>query len=302
MRKTVAITLFFMSFLFSAWDDTAYALEERLYDVAVIGAGSGGCSAAIQAARMGMSVALIEESDWIGGQMTGAAVSTMDDKTKTRTGIYLEFITKIREYYSARNTSVNICYWGSDTIAFEPWVGQMILKEMLSEAGLVDIILKARPISEKVTENRVRSAVVKVDGKEVLLSAKVFIDATEYGDFIALSGARYRSGNAISPVIDKNAIIQDITYPVVIKQYKGGLPPELKVQGAPPGYTDHLFKFRMTIRNCISCIPYFNIVMLLQSLDNIIEGFVFRVRNFNLNNLTKLILESFLAPKLHLLF
>lgn len=255
MRKTVAITLFFMSFLFSAWDDTAYALEERLYNVAVIGAGSGGCSAAIQAARMGMSVALIEESDWIGGQMTGAAVSTMDDKTKTRTGIYLEFITKIREYYSARNTSVNICYWGSDTIAFEPWVGQMILKEMLSEAGLVDIILKARPISVKVTENRVRSAVVKVDGKEVLLSAKVFIDATEYGDFIALSGARYRSGNAISPVIDKNAIIQDITYPVVIKQYKGGLPPELKVQGAPPGYTDHLFKFRMTIRKNGSTWP-----------------------------------------------
>ena len=255
MRKTVAITLFFMSFLFSAWDDTAYALEERLYDVAVIGAGSGGCSAAIQAARMGMSVALIEESDWIGGQMTGAAVSTMDDKTKTRTGIYLEFITKIREYYSARNTSVNICYWGSDTIAFEPWVGQMILKEMLSETGLVDIILKARPISVKVTENRVRSAVVKVDGKEVLLSAKVFIDATEYGDFIALSGARYRSGNAISPVIDKNAIIQDITYPVVIKQYKGGLPPELKVQGAPPGYTDHLFKFRMTIRKNGSTWP-----------------------------------------------
>lgn len=255
MRKTVAIILFLISFLFSAGYGTAYALEERLYDVVVIGAGSGGCSAAIQAARMGMSVALIEESDWIGGQMTGAAVSTMDDKTKTRTGLYLEFITKIREYYSARNTSVNICYWGSDTIAFEPWVGQMILKEMLSETGLVDIILKARPISVKVTENRVRSAVVKVDGKEVLLSAKVFIDATEYGDFIALSGARYRSGNAISPVIDKNAIIQDITYPVVIKQYKGGLPPELKVQGAPPGYTDHLFKFRMTIRKNGSTWP-----------------------------------------------
>ena len=49
--------------------------------------------------------------------MTGAAVSTMDDKTKTRTGIYLEFITKVREYYSARNTNYNICYWGSDTIA-----------------------------------------------------------------------------------------------------------------------------------------------------------------------------------------
>ncbi len=248
MKRTIILAVIFSSFIFFAVPETAHALEQRLYDVAVIGAGSGGCSAAIQAARMGMSVALIEESDWIGGQMTGAAVSTMDDKTKTRTGIYLEFITKVREYYSARNTSINICYWGSDTIAFEPWVGQMILKEMLSEAGLVDIILKAKPISVKVTENRVRSTVVKVDGKEAQFSAKVFIDATECGDFIALSGARYRSGNAISPVIDKNAIIQDITYPVVIKQYKEGLPPELKVQGATPGYADYLFKFRMMIR------------------------------------------------------
>lgn len=253
-KKTYLIASFFF-ILISISSGSAYALEERLYDVAVIGAGSGGCSAAIQAARMGMSVALIEESDWIGGQMTGAAVSTMDDKTKTRTGIYLEFITKVREYYSARNTSVNICYWGSDTVAFEPWVGQMILKEMLRKAGLVDIILKARPTSVKVTENRVRSAVVKVDGKEVLFSAKVFIDATEYGDFIALSGARYRVGNSISPKIDNNAIIQDITYPAVIKQYKDGLPPELKVQGAPPGYTDHLFKFRMTIRKNGSTWP-----------------------------------------------
>lgn len=255
MKRTIILAAVFISFLFSAVPETAYALEQRLYDVAIVGAGSGGCSAAIQAARMGMSVALIEESDWIGGQMTGAAVSTMDDKTKTRTGIYLEFITRVREYYSARNTSVNICYWGSDTIAFEPWIGQRILKEMLSEAGLVDIILKASPVSVKVSENRVHSAVVKIEGKEVIFSAKVFIDATECGDFIALSGARYRVGNSISPKIDNKAIIQDITYPAVIKQYKEGLPPELKVQGPPPGYTDLLFKFRMTIRKGGSTWP-----------------------------------------------
>ena len=255
MKKTIICTAIFLSFLFLAKAEVAYALEERLYDVAIVGAGSGGCSAAIQAARMGMSVALIEESDWIGGQMTGAAVSSMDDKTKTRTGVYLEFITRIREYYSARNTSTNICYWGSDTIAFEPWVGQMILKEMISTAGLVDIILKAKPLSVKVVKNRVSSVVIRLAEKEVLFTAKVFIDATECGDFIALSGARYRSGNSISPEIDKNAIIQDITYPAVIKQYKEGLPPELKVQGPPPGYTNYLFKFRMTIRKNGSTWP-----------------------------------------------
>jgi len=247
LRRSVTITLSLVSLLFFTWHGTAFA-EERRYDVAVIGAGSGGCSAAIQAARMGMSVALVEESDWIGGQMTGAAVSTMDDKTKTRTGIYLEFITKVREYYSARNTNYNICYWGSDTIAFEPWVGQMILKDMLGQAGPIDIILKAKLLSAKVADNTIRSVNVQVDGKNINVSARVFIDATECGDLIALSGAMYRAGNSLSPNIDKNAIIQDITYPAVIKRYREGLPPELKVQGPPPRYTDYLFEFRMTIR------------------------------------------------------
>ncbi|MDD4159744.1 MAG: FAD-dependent oxidoreductase, partial [Synergistaceae bacterium] len=62
-------------------------------------------------------------------------------------------------------------------------------------------------------------------------------------------------GNSVSPNIGNNAIIQDITYPVVIKKYKNGLPHELKVQGPPPGYIDHLFKFRMTIRKNGSTWP-----------------------------------------------
>lgn len=255
MSKKLLFFSFVSYLMISIYSSSSFAEETRLYDVAIAGAGSGGCSAAIQAARMGMSVVLIEESDWIGGQMTGAAVSTMDDKAKTRTGLYLEFITKVGEYYSARNTNYNICYWGSDTIAFEPWVGQMILKEMLSEAGLVDIILKAKPLSVKVADNKIRSIAAEVEGKNITVSAKVFIDATECGDLIAMSGARYRSGNSMSPEIDKNAIIQDITYPAVIKQYKEGLPPELKVPGPPPGYSDHLLKFRMTIRKNGSTWP-----------------------------------------------
>ena len=48
------------------------------YDVVIAGAGTGGIGAAIQAARLGASVLLLEETDWIGGQMLAAAVSAMD--------------------------------------------------------------------------------------------------------------------------------------------------------------------------------------------------------------------------------
>ena len=43
-------------------------------DVAVIGASTGGCAAALAAARNGMRVILTEETDWIGGQLTPQAV------------------------------------------------------------------------------------------------------------------------------------------------------------------------------------------------------------------------------------
>ena len=49
------------------------------YDVIIAGAGTGGVGAAVQAARMGRSVLLLEETDWIGGQMNAAAVTSMDE-------------------------------------------------------------------------------------------------------------------------------------------------------------------------------------------------------------------------------
>ena len=53
-------------------------LRER-YDVVIAGAGMGGVGAAVQAARLGASVLLLEETDWIGGQAMAAGVTSMDE-------------------------------------------------------------------------------------------------------------------------------------------------------------------------------------------------------------------------------
>jgi NADPH-dependent 2,4-dienoyl-CoA reductase/sulfur reductase-like enzyme len=45
------------------------------YDVVVVGAGTGGTSAAIAAAKHGASVLLVEPTGWVGGQM--ASVPSM---------------------------------------------------------------------------------------------------------------------------------------------------------------------------------------------------------------------------------
>lgn len=245
--KLTALLAALTLFLYPACAAASAKEVIRNYDVIVVGAGSGGCAAAIQAARMGMRVALLERSDWVGGQMTGAAVSSMDDKTLTRTGIYSEFISRVRGYYSALGRNVNVCYWGNDTIAFEPKVGRHILREMLNETGLVDVIFRAAPVSAAKTGERVTSAVFEINGKRETFGAAVFIDATEYGDFIPLTGARYRSGNSITPTMKPDSIIQDITYPAVVKRYPEGLPDELRVVSPPPRYSDYVRYFRMII-------------------------------------------------------
>lgn len=235
-----------LALLFAALPARAGEPRVMEFDVAVVGAGCGGAAAAIQAARLGMEVAVVEESDWVGGQMTGGGVSTMDDVRRTRTGIYGEFLRRASAYYDARETPVNTCYWGSDTFAFEPWVAQMTLLDMMRKAGGVSLFMKTRVLEAKMKGGAVRAALLDKDGEKIELRAKVFIDATEAGDFIPLTGARYRAGHGDSSG-EIDGVIQDITYVAVIKRYPAGVPEELKFRHRPPHYEEYAPKFREII-------------------------------------------------------
>src|SRR5215207_10804091 len=50
------------------------AVSEIHADVLVLGGGMGGFAAALAAARMGKSVVIVEETDWLGGQLTSQGV------------------------------------------------------------------------------------------------------------------------------------------------------------------------------------------------------------------------------------
>ena len=240
----ISASLIFFFTLLSAQAEASGGLD---FDVAVIGAGTGGSMAAVQAARLGMNVALIEESDWVGGQMTGAAVSTIDDVRRTRTGQYYEFILKAKEYYDLRNTPVNVCLWGPDTFGFEPWVAQKTLLSMIKETGKIELFLNAKVLSAAHAGGKVTSAKISYEGQTLTITAKVFIDATETGDFIPMTGARFRSGNSLSPKLDRSGVIQFITYPAVIKKYPEGVPQELKMRTMPPNYLKYVPGFRQIV-------------------------------------------------------
>jgi glycine/D-amino acid oxidase-like deaminating enzyme len=73
-------------------------------DVAIIGAGLGGCAAALAAAELGRTVIMTEESRWVGGQLTNQAVPPDEHAWIEKYGAtarYRALRRGIREYYRA---------------------------------------------------------------------------------------------------------------------------------------------------------------------------------------------------------
>jgi len=218
------------------------------YDIVIAGAGTGGVGVAVQAARMGRSVLLLEETDWIGGQMNAAAVTSMDEGVTLvrERGLYRELCGLIASYYQPLGINYLTAYWNGH-VCVEPRVGRRLLHVLLGDArgqGVLDLALRTRVT--KVTRNGDTVTGVEIEsvteaGREShTITSKVLVDATEWGDVIPLTGARYRAGNHTSDALDPASHVQDNTWTAVVKQYPQGVPEELVMKQAPPGYTDKL--------------------------------------------------------------
>lgn len=214
-------------------------------DVVVVGAGTGGIGAAIQAAKQGMKVLLLEETDWVGGQMTSAGVTSIDGGPTT--GIYLDFENRVRAYYQAKGKIIGTCYWRVDSRCFEPSVGNTILRQMLAEYPNITLKLRTKVIEATKVNNKITQLTIQTFGSpSTKISGKVFIEATEYGDLLPLAGVPYRAGNTQTPNLDQVACIQSITYLAIVKKYPQGVPPELVMNTPPPGYDKNLFSGKLT--------------------------------------------------------
>lgn len=218
------------------------------YDVVIAGGGTGGCGAAVQAARMGCTVLLLDETDWIGGQMNAAAVTSMDEggTLVRKRGIYREWCGLVAAHYQALGINHMTAYWNSHT-CLEPRVGRHLLHVLLGDArgkGVLDLALRVRVTkvmkeNDTVTGVEVAGTAVKA-GQPRTIQCRMLIDATEWGDVIPLTGARYRVGNCMSDAIDLTRRVQDNTWTAVVKQYPKGVPEELCILQQPPGYTERV--------------------------------------------------------------
>lgn len=213
-------------------------------DITVAGGGLGGVGAAIQAARLGTKVLLIEETDYLGGQASAAGVSSVDvGYNQWNQGLYREFQDKLDQHYRqiGKKTDTSVCWTGA---CYEPGVIRQIIMQMI--ASEPNITLLTRNSITQVEKQGSKIDKIKLKSGHSV-KTKILIDATEYGDVIPLTGNAYRLGNSTSNNPNPNACIQDITYTAVIKEYPQGVPQNLRFSAPPPGYNDEVKKMFASI-------------------------------------------------------
>ncbi len=169
------------------------------YDVVIVGGGTGGTVAAIEAARGGAKVLVVEESEWLGGMLTSAGVSAIDGNYRLRGGIFGEFTDSLAARYGGYDALRS--GWVSN-ILFNPSVGAEILLNMASSSG-ADIRLNTSLVSVKGHWHLKLS-----DGSRV--RAKILIDGTELGDVACILNV---------PFLQDSRTLQDMTYVAVVKYY-----------------------------------------------------------------------------------
>jgi hypothetical protein len=172
-------------------------------DVVIYGGTSGGVAAAIQAARSGKSVVLIEPSQHVGGLTTSGLGWTDSGNKAVVGGISREFYQRVKKHYDdpaawvhEKPEQYKLYRKADDAMwTFEPKVAEAILKAMLAEAKV--------PVVYGERLNRAAGKGVKLDGKRITAivtesgktyEGKVFIDATYEGDLMAAAGVSYHVG------------------------------------------------------------------------------------------------------------
>lgn len=182
-------------------------------DVVIAGAGLGGFAATMAALRNGLSVILTEETDWIGGQLTQQGLSCPDEhpwiETHGATQLYRDFRIAVREYYlrnypltdSARGRkNLNPGDGLVSRLCFEPRVALTVMYSMIApylSSGKLKLFLQTKMTGAEVTGNKVhalKAGTTAGNQKEVFLKAPYFIDATELGDLLPLTGTEYVTG------------------------------------------------------------------------------------------------------------
>ncbi|MCB1230910.1 MAG: FAD-dependent oxidoreductase [Verrucomicrobiae bacterium] len=220
-RLVVAFLLFFSGRSFS---------EEKSLetDLLIVGATESGWAAAIQAARMGIEdITIVHDGEWFGGQYTEQSLACVDEnkgvgkvgwgvdwhpmkRSFHRSGLFKELMDGIEAQNTEKYGSPmpGLPFHGPST--FRPAEAEAIFRAIIQpylDSGQVKVIWHRYPVAAEIDRSDPENprllglTFAPIDlqtGKsgepDLVVTAKLTIDASDWGDAIQVSGTAYEVG------------------------------------------------------------------------------------------------------------
>lgn len=194
------------------------------YDVVVLGGGPSGVCAAVEAARNGAKVLLVESSGMLGGMATSGLVGpfmTVYNREGTRPvvgGLFGEIVERLMRYHGAIRPeevdapSIHTSFierYHKHVVPMDSFMLQIVLDELVTEAG-VKTLLYTRFVDCIHRDGRIQSVVLAALEGLVAVEADVFIDCTGNADVAASAGVPTWKGDEESGVPQPGTLMFEI--------------------------------------------------------------------------------------------
>ena len=170
-------------------------------DVLIVGGGLAGGAAAATAAQLGLSVILIEELEWLGGQVTAQGVPFDEhpwNETVMWSRSYWGYRERIRDYYrqhmpltaKARQAfPLNPGMGRVSSLCHEPRVSVRVIDDLLAPytfGARLRVLKRHRLMQAHLQGDRIEGVTVRdlERGRDIAIAADIFIDASETGILI----------------------------------------------------------------------------------------------------------------------
>lgn len=162
--------------------------KKMFCDVAIIGGGVAGCSAAITTTRRGLKTIVFEKGTSLGGLATNGYVPQVAGMIE---GNCREFVSRLETQGNLRRRSPT----DDHNPGFDPEYGKFMLEQMVMENG-GRIIYDATCIDVEMNGDSIKSAVFYTKGGWMAVYANIFIDGTGDADLASMAGVPYEVGGA----------------------------------------------------------------------------------------------------------